>query len=109
VDGPRLQALIDGYGLDEKQRRQLPGLIGATTGVVSWRSCSHTRAMYDLLHRSSATGAQPWARLYAEGHAGPWQPRTTSTTTTTGGSTRCWSDRTRSPSRCQPAMSRRYP
>ena len=30
--------------------------------------------MYDLLTRSARTGAQPWARLHAEGHAGHWGP-----------------------------------
>jgi Ser/Thr protein kinase RdoA (MazF antagonist) len=63
VDGPRLRALVDGYGLDEHQRRELPALIGA-----------HTRGMYDLLRRASATGEQPWARLWAEGHGEHWGP-----------------------------------
>jgi Ser/Thr protein kinase RdoA (MazF antagonist) len=63
LDGPRLRALADGYGLDEQQRRAFPALITA-----------HTRGMYDLLHVSSLTGAQPWARLYAEGHGDGWGP-----------------------------------
>jgi Ser/Thr protein kinase RdoA (MazF antagonist) len=63
VDGPRLRALIDGYDLSDTQRRELPALIGA-----------HTRAMYDLLRTSALTGAQPWARLYAEGHGEHWGP-----------------------------------
>jgi Ser/Thr protein kinase RdoA (MazF antagonist) len=63
VDGPRLRALVDGYGLGAEPRRDLPALIGA-----------HTRGMYDLLTRSARTGAQPWARLYAEGHADAWGP-----------------------------------
>jgi Ser/Thr protein kinase RdoA (MazF antagonist) len=63
ADGPRLRALADGYGLDEQQRRCLPALTGA-----------HTRAMYDLLRSSAAIGAQPWARLYTEGHARHWGP-----------------------------------
>jgi Ser/Thr protein kinase RdoA (MazF antagonist) len=63
VDGPRLRALADGYGLDEAQRRALPSLIVA-----------RTRAMYDLLYASSLTGAQPWARLYADGHGDHWGP-----------------------------------
>jgi Ser/Thr protein kinase RdoA (MazF antagonist) len=62
-DGPRLRALADGYGLDDQQRRDLPPLIGA-----------HTRGMFDLLRSAAATGAQPWARLYAEGHAQHWGP-----------------------------------
>ena len=63
LDGPRLRALADGYGLDEQQRTALPALIGA-----------HTRGMYDLLHSASLTGDQPWARLYAEGHGDHWGP-----------------------------------
>jgi Ser/Thr protein kinase RdoA (MazF antagonist) len=63
VDGPRLRALADGYGLDEQQRTAFPALIVA-----------HTRGMYDLLHSASLTGEQPWARLYAEGHGEHWGP-----------------------------------
>ncbi len=61
VDAPRLRALADGYGLDERQRRELPALIGA-----------HTRGMFELLRTSSLTGRQPWARLFAEGHGEHW-------------------------------------
>lgn len=61
VDGPRLRALVDGYGADEAQRRSLPRLAG-----------EHTRAMADLLERSVTTGEQPWARLHAEGHGQYW-------------------------------------
>ena len=60
---PRLRALADGYGLDTKQRQELPPLIGA-----------HSRAMFDLLRMSSLTGRQPWARLYAEGNGDYWGP-----------------------------------
>jgi hypothetical protein len=63
VDGPRLRALADGYGLDEAQRHAFPALIGA-----------HTRGMADLLRTSARTGRQPWARLYAEGHGDHWGP-----------------------------------
>jgi len=63
VDAPRLRAFVDGYGLDEAQRRALPELI-----------VGHTRGMYDLLRRGSETGEQPWARLYAEGHGDHWGP-----------------------------------
>jgi Ser/Thr protein kinase RdoA (MazF antagonist) len=63
VDAPRLRALADGYGLDPHQRHALPALMGA-----------HTRGMFDLLRTSAETGAQPWARLYAEGHADHWGP-----------------------------------
>jgi GNAT superfamily N-acetyltransferase len=61
ADGPRLRALAEGYDLDEQQRHELPALIAA-----------HTRGMYTLLHTSSLTGKQPWARLYAEGHGDHW-------------------------------------
>jgi Ser/Thr protein kinase RdoA (MazF antagonist) len=63
LDGPRLRALADGYGLDEQQRKAFPALIVA-----------HTRGMYDLLRSASLTGEQPWARLYAEGHRDHWGP-----------------------------------
>ncbi len=63
LDGPRLRALADGYGLDEQQRRELPTLIA-----------EHTRGMFDLLRASSLTGEQPWARLYADGHGRHWGP-----------------------------------
>jgi Ser/Thr protein kinase RdoA (MazF antagonist) len=62
-DAPRLRALADGYKLDDQQRRDLPALVAA-----------HTRGMFDLLHRASTTGSQPWARLYAEGHGEHWGP-----------------------------------
>jgi Ser/Thr protein kinase RdoA (MazF antagonist) len=60
-DGPRLRALADGYGLDFEQREQLPPLIAA-----------HTRGMASLLEDGARTGAQPWARLHAEGHFAYW-------------------------------------
>jgi Ser/Thr protein kinase RdoA (MazF antagonist) len=63
LDGPRLRALADGYGLDEQQRTVFPALIGA-----------HTRGMYDLLLSASLIGEQPWARLFAEGHGEHWGP-----------------------------------
>jgi Ser/Thr protein kinase RdoA (MazF antagonist) len=60
IDGGRLRALAGGYGLDDRQRAELPAKVAA-----------HTRGMYDLLRTSTA---QPWARLYAEGHADHWGP-----------------------------------
>ncbi|TDD46759.1 aminoglycoside phosphotransferase family protein [Kribbella antibiotica] len=63
VDGPRLRALVDGYGLDEAQREALPAQIAA-----------HTRGSYDLLVDGHRTGTQPWARLYTEGHGDYWGP-----------------------------------
>lgn len=63
VDGPRIRAMADGYGLSSAQREDLPALIVA-----------HTRGMYDLLRESASGGDQPWARLYAEGHGEYWGP-----------------------------------
>jgi Ser/Thr protein kinase RdoA (MazF antagonist) len=60
-DGPRLRALADGYGLDDAQRRRLPALAAA-----------HAQGMADLLRGAALTGAQPWARLNAEGHGDYW-------------------------------------
>jgi phosphotransferase family enzyme len=60
TDAPRLRALVDGYGLDDRQRDELPALIVA-----------HTRGMYDLLRTATE---EPWTRLYAEGHADHWGP-----------------------------------
>ncbi|WP_417217106.1 phosphotransferase [Arthrobacter sp.] len=61
VDGMRLRALVEGYGLAAPDRRQLPWLIER-----------HVRGMHDLLLDGHRTGRQPWARLYAEGHADHW-------------------------------------
>ncbi|MFI5710585.1 phosphotransferase [Kribbella sp. NPDC051620] len=63
VDGPRLRALVDGYGLDLEQRLAFPAQIAARTS-----------GSYELLVRGHRTGEQPWARLYAEGHADYWGP-----------------------------------
>jgi Ser/Thr protein kinase RdoA (MazF antagonist) len=60
TDAPRLRALTDGYGLDDRQRDELPALMVA-----------HTRGMYDLLRTATE---EPWTRLYAEGHADHWGP-----------------------------------
>jgi hypothetical protein len=60
-DGLRLRALADGYGLDDAQRRRLPALAAA-----------HAQGMADLLRGAALTGAQPWARLNAEGHGDYW-------------------------------------
>jgi hypothetical protein len=60
TDGPRLRALADGYGLDDRGRAELPELI-----------VGHTRGMYDLLCTATE---EPWTRLHAEGHADHWGP-----------------------------------
>jgi Ser/Thr protein kinase RdoA (MazF antagonist) len=63
ADAARLRAMADGYDLDDQQRHDLPELIGA-----------HTRGMFELLRAGARTGAQPWARLHAAGHADHWGP-----------------------------------
>lgn len=63
VDGVRLRALVDGYGLSAAQR---PDLVQA--------AADHTRAMFDVLEDGARTGAQPWADLHAQGHADHWGP-----------------------------------
>lgn len=63
VDGVRLRALADGYGLDPGQRRDLPALI-----------TSHVRGMYEVLRQGHATNTHPWARLWSEGHGDHWAP-----------------------------------
>jgi Ser/Thr protein kinase RdoA (MazF antagonist) len=62
-DGRRLRALADGYGCDTDQRRELPDAV-----------LQRVRGMYDLLVEGARTGAQPWARLHAQGHADHWGP-----------------------------------
>ncbi len=63
TDAPRLRALVEAYGADAGERKELPALIAA-----------HTRGMFDLLVDGARTGHQPWARLHAEGHADYWGP-----------------------------------
>ena len=60
-DAHRVRVLADGYGLAAADRARLPALLAA-----------RTEAMHDLLRRGAATGTQPWARLYAEGHGDYW-------------------------------------
>ncbi len=59
----RLTVLVDAYRLDRPGRRDLVPLLAR-----------RTRSMLDLLVSGHRTGAQPWARLYAEGHADHWGP-----------------------------------
>ncbi len=61
-DGERLRSLVDGYGLTAGQR---PSLVQA--------AADHTLGVYDLLVDGSRTGAEPWASLYAAGHAKHWK------------------------------------
>lgn len=59
--GTRLARLVDGYGLDAANRKALVPMLAR-----------RTRSMYDLLADGDRTGAQPWARLFAEGHGVHW-------------------------------------
>jgi hypothetical protein len=61
VDGPRLRAVADGYGLDAAGRAALPAKLA-----------ERTRAMFRLLEDGSRTGAMPWSRLWDEGHGEHW-------------------------------------
>ncbi len=58
----RLRALVHGYGPNRELSQKLPALLA-----------ERTRAMYELLIESAASGRQPWARLYAEGHGEYWR------------------------------------
>ncbi|WP_326838166.1 phosphotransferase [Amycolatopsis rhabdoformis] len=49
----RLRAFTDGYGLDDRQRAELPAALGR-----------RTRAMHEFL--SANAGTQPWSRIWAE-------------------------------------------
>lgn len=63
TDADRLAALVDGYGLADDDRLRLVGLLPR-----------RVRSMFDLLVSGHSTGAQPWSRLYDEGHADHWGP-----------------------------------
>lgn len=63
IDGRRLRALVDGYGVPSHQRPELVQL-----------AADHTQAMHDLLVDGARTGTQPWAALHADGHADHWGP-----------------------------------
>ncbi len=57
----RLTALADGYRLDGSGRQQLADLL-----------VRRIMSMHDLLAAGHRTGAEPWARLWAEGHGDVW-------------------------------------
>ncbi|WP_330239699.1 phosphotransferase enzyme family protein [Streptomyces sp. NBC_00525] len=58
----RLAVFVNAYGLDEAERRELVPLLAR-----------RTRSMYDFLRDQAALGAQPWSRLWAEGHGDVWR------------------------------------
>lgn len=63
LDMPRrLRTLVDAYGLGERQRRELVPMLGR-----------RTRSMYDFLATAASNGAQPWTRLWREGHGRVWR------------------------------------
>ena len=61
VAGQRLAALVEGYGLDAKERGLLVNKLGP-----------RIRSMYELLRHGHESGAQPWSRLWNEGHGAVW-------------------------------------
>ena len=63
--GVRLRAFVDGYGASPDQRQQLPEMI-----------VRRVQAMSALLRDAHATGFQPWARMYEEGHGDHWKATT---------------------------------
>lgn len=62
VAARRLRVLVDAYGLDEPQRRDLVPLLTA-----------RTRAMHDFLAARSAAGEEPWGTLWRDGHGEVWR------------------------------------
>ncbi|UDF29234.1 UNVERIFIED_ORG: phosphotransferase [Roseateles sp. XES5] len=61
-DASRLRAMTDGYGLAGDARLRLAALLAP-----------RAEAMATLLREGARTGAEPWARLHAEGHTDYWQ------------------------------------
>ena len=60
--GVRLRAFTDGYGASKPQRSALRGIL-----------IDRVQAMYELLHSADASGRQPWARMYNDGHGSHWK------------------------------------
>jgi len=58
----RLAAFAAGYGADAALRAALPSAM-----------VERVAAMYDLLRSSNATGVQPWAAMYLNGHGAHWR------------------------------------
>jgi hypothetical protein len=63
--GRRLRLIADAYDLTERQRLDSIPLLAR-----------RTRAMHDFLAEQAAQGAQPWARLWQEGHGDAWRADT---------------------------------
>ena len=62
-DAERMAALVDGYELDRASRERLCEVLSGPA-----------RAMWRRLVVGGETGSQPWATLYADGHADHWGP-----------------------------------
>lgn len=56
-----LAAIVDGYRADDVMRRDLPQAME-----------ERTAAMLALLEGAHATGDEPWASMYANGHGDHW-------------------------------------
>jgi hypothetical protein len=63
--GGRLRSFADAYGLDETQRRELVPMLGR-----------RTRSMLDFLAAQASMRAEPWSRLWGEGHGDTWRADT---------------------------------
>jgi aminoglycoside phosphotransferase (APT) family kinase protein len=60
--GHRLRVLADAYGLTERERVELVPLLAR-----------RAESMRTFLAEQSARGAQPWTRLWQEGHGAVWR------------------------------------
>ena len=58
----RLSQLVDGYGLDDSGRRELPEML-----------IRRAMSMYELLRDGASSGEQPWSRLWHDGHGATWR------------------------------------
>jgi Phosphotransferase enzyme family len=63
--GRRMRLLADEYGLTQGEREILGPMLAR-----------RTRAMYEFLARQAARGAQPWTRLWQQGHGAAWRADT---------------------------------
>ena len=63
LDAGRMVALVDGYELNRESRERLCEVLSGPA-----------RAMWGRLVLGGETGSQPWATLYADGHADHWGP-----------------------------------
>lgn len=61
----RLAAFLDGYDASADLRGDLPDLL-----------VERSRAMYELLRTSHASGREPWGSMYVQGHGKHWDDTT---------------------------------